>query len=349
MKMKHQLRIVVIAMLAVFATHASAYALAVNMRPSAGQPAPSSITQSDGSVVTPDANGNFLLTQPLTIQQELAQGWIMSLPAGSVNILGNVTAGTVNADLSKGCFVTETLTGNITQTFSNAAYCKSKHVCIEPTQDGTGGRSITWSGFTGLTPAQPAQAPGAVDLFCFGDDGVHLVYPPAGENQTAASLTLDGSTSGALAIQAAAATTSYTLTMPATAPTTSGQVLSATTAGAASWIAEPGSISWDGALGGYTATAVKPTVAPCAGHFTQLACTAVLTGACTTGPTINVGDVTAATSGTAVAPTTTVATIAKQAQTLTFAAGDTIALEQTATTSSCTAPIYGCTAQYTCP
>lgn len=108
-------------------------------------------------------------------------------------------------------------------------------------------------------------------------------------------------------------------------------------------------LTWDGALGGLTASAVAPFIAPCKGHFTQLACTATLTGSCTTGPTINVGDITGSTTGTAVSPTTTVATVASHTETLTFAAGDTIALEQTATTSTCTTPTYYCSATLTCP
>ncbi|HLW71580.1 MAG TPA: hypothetical protein VKS22_13270 [Candidatus Binataceae bacterium] len=111
---------------------------------------------------------------------------------------------------------------------------------------------------------------------------------------------------------------------------------------------EPFSISWDGALGGLGNAAVKPFAAPCAGTFSKLICTAILTGACTTGPTINVGDITATTTGTAVSPTTAVATLASANETLVFAYNDTIALEQTATTSSCTAPSYSCSANLVC-
>jgi hypothetical protein len=108
-------------------------------------------------------------------------------------------------------------------------------------------------------------------------------------------------------------------------------------------------LSWDGALGGMTNAAVAPMIASCSGHFTQLACTATLTGSCTTGPTINIGDITGSTTGTAVSPTTTVATVASHSETLSFSSGDTIALEQTATTNTCTAPTYHCTATATCP
>lgn len=116
-----------------------------------------------------------------------------------------------------------------------------------------------------------------------------------------------------------------------------------------STVTGPFSLSWDGALGGLTSSAVAPLIAPCKGHFTELACTATLTGSCTTGPTINIGDITGSTTGTSVAPTTTVATIASHAETLTFASGDTIALEQTGTPATCTAPTYYCSATLTCP
>lgn len=109
-------------------------------------------------------------------------------------------------------------------------------------------------------------------------------------------------------------------------------------------------MSWTGDLGaGLTNAAVNTMKAPCKGHFTDLQCTATLTGACTTGPTVNVTDVTASASGTAVSPTTTVATIADQVETLTFNSGDTIGFSQTATTGTCTAPRYACSATATCP
>lgn len=109
------------------------------------------------------------------------------------------------------------------------------------------------------------------------------------------------------------------------------------------------SLGWDGALGAIGSSGVKPFVAPCAGHFSKLACTATLTGSCTTGPTINVTDVTGSTTGTAVSPTTTVATVASASETLTFASGDTIGFAQTATTGTCTAPAYACSATLSCP
>ena len=197
---------------------ARAFALTVNMRPAAGQVAPSTVTQVDQSVVSPDANGNFAITQVLTVSNLMSQGWIISVPATSVNILGNVTAGTVNLDLSKGCFVTETLTGNITHTFTNAAYCKGEQVCVNTIQDGTGGRSITWTGFTGLTPPQPNQAIGGADLICFADNATQVIYPTTGQNQTLSGVTLAGSVSGTYALAPAATTTSYTETAKAVVP-----------------------------------------------------------------------------------------------------------------------------------
>ncbi len=197
----------------------SAFAITINMRPAAGQSAPGTVTQTDGSVVTPDANGNFPMTQVLSIGNQIAQGWVFSVPATSVNILGNVSAGTVNLDLSKGCMITETLTGNITHTFSNAAYCKGETICVNAGQDGTGGRSITWVGFSGLTPPQPNQAVSGQDMICFADNGTQVVYPTSGQNQTFGSVVLNGSSAGSATITVPATVSpSYTETLPSAVP-----------------------------------------------------------------------------------------------------------------------------------
>ncbi len=111
----------------------------------------------------------------------------------------------------------------------------------------------------------------------------------------------------------------------------------------------PFTIGWDGYLGIVTSAATKTLVAPCTGHFTSLSCDAALTGTCTTPPTINVGDVTGSTTGTAINLTTTVGTPVTQSQTLTFTSGDVIGLEQTATPGTCTTPWWGCVATMTCP
>ncbi|MDE2232849.1 MAG: hypothetical protein KGJ90_01840 [Patescibacteria group bacterium] len=167
---------------------------------------------------------------------------------------------------------------------------------------------------------------------------------------TAGQISLNGSTSGTISVLPQAAAGTYNFNMPITAGT-AGQALTSQggSSTAMTWTPFPVVLGWDGALGGLTASAVAPVTAPCTGHFTQLVCTATLTGACTTGPTVNVVDVTGSTSGTGVSPTTTVATLASSAETLTFASGDTIALKQTATTSTCTAPTYHCSATATCP
>lgn len=200
--------------LAVGLVASNVLALSVSMRPATGQPAPGSVTQSDGSVITPDANGNFAMTQVLTVGQLLQQGWVFTTPGNSVNALGNVVAGAVNIDLSKGCLATETLTGAITQTFSNPLNCKSQPVCLAITQDSTGGRLVTWSGFSGIAPPQPAQAIGALDVLCFADDGSHLIYPPGGSTPNESALGLLGSSSGTATLVAPAAAGTPTITMP---------------------------------------------------------------------------------------------------------------------------------------
>jgi hypothetical protein len=59
--------------------------------------------------------------------------------------------------------------------------------------------------------------------------------PVLGVTGTAGTLGLYGSTSGLLTLAAGATTTAYTLTFPPAAPTSSGQALTATTAGVGSW------------------------------------------------------------------------------------------------------------------
>ena len=175
---------------------------------------------------------------------------------------------------------------------------------------------------------------------------IHIGTP----GTTSATVTLANVTgTGTFTLAQAATTTTYSLTMPATAPSASGQVLSATTAGAGSWIAYPFTIGWDGYLGIVTNAATKTVVAPCTGHFTSLSCTAALTGTCTTAPVINVVNVTGSTAGTGITATTTVGTPVTQAQTLVFTAAQVVGLEQTASPGTCTTPFWGCEATATCP
>ncbi len=110
------------------------------------------------------------------------------------------------------------------------------------------------------------------------------------------------------------------------------------------------SMGWDGELGIMAATATSQMVAPCTGKFKDLTCVATVTNAtCTTGPTVNVDNVTTPAVGTAVSPIGTAATVVHSAETLAFTAGDTIALAQTATTSACTTSRFACNATLSCP
>ena len=144
----------------------------------------------------------------------------------------------------------------------------------------------------------------------------------------------------------------YVIQPPPGEPTTSGDVWAGTAANPSigTWIAEQGTIGFDGELGGMTTSAVKAAKMTNAGHFTELVCTATLTGSCTTNPERNVYDVTARTSGPPTSGlTTSVATLVTEAESLTFSAGDTIAIGISSAGSACTAPLYSCTATYTQP
>lgn len=149
-----------------------------------------------------------------------------------------------------------------------------------------------------------------------------------------------------------AAVSSFQYILPV-APTTNGQFMLGNTVGGGfsgmSWGSAQGTLTSQ-STGAETTAARWAAVMPNAGHFTRLVCTAVLTGACTTDPEYNVFDITAATSGTATTGlTTTVGTLVSVAETLTFAAGDTIAIGVSTQESVCTAPQFTCTATYTQP
>lgn len=175
---------------------APAWAYSILMRPASGQPAPGTQNQLNNSTVSPDSRGNFAITDYLTALGMLGYGWVFTTPGNSVNALGNVTAGTTNFDLSRGCTITETLTGNVTHTFTNAGYCQGAPVCVNITQDGTGSRAVTWTGFTGSTPPQPNQTAAASDTICFSDDGTHLTWPVTGTNPVFNTVGANGGTIG---------------------------------------------------------------------------------------------------------------------------------------------------------
>lgn len=132
-------------------------------------------------------------------------------PAGVPHTIGNLVMG-LNAvgnsgtaktvDFCQGNIVTMTLTGNVTLTFSNIAQCLkqgggstqvggSKVVFIF-TQDGTGGRTVTWPSTakfpTGTAPIIN-NAASAVDTLSFTSDGTNLYLDgPANPNLSNAAI-----------------------------------------------------------------------------------------------------------------------------------------------------------------
>ena len=86
--------------------------------------------------------------------------------------LGNLTGAAAAVDASKANRFWGTLTGNVTGlTISNMT--EGQPVIIELVQDGTGGRTVAWTGITwqgGSTPTQTSTASKA-DIYCFEKRG----------------------------------------------------------------------------------------------------------------------------------------------------------------------------------
>ena len=94
-----------------------------------------------------------------------------------VNAMGNQT-GSITVDLSLGNVITMTLTGNVTITsFTNAVSSAGQNVTFIFTQDGSGGRTVTWpAAALPLGPA-PNVTIGAVSSFeCMVDGSGNLNF-----------------------------------------------------------------------------------------------------------------------------------------------------------------------------
>lgn len=120
--------------------------------------------------------------------------------------------------------------------------------------------------------------------------------------------------------------------------------------GTADTVSEWTPLSATGALGSFTSSAGNTTYQSCtvvsqAGHFTNLELTTDLDGStCTTAPTYNVRDDTAATLGTAKAGSTSAGRVS-QAESLQFSAGDTICLVRTVNGATCTGVSFNVVAE----
>ena len=109
-------------------------------------------------------------------------------------------------------------------------------------------RAILSSGaFSMLQPFRASNGTAAAPSIQFSSDATSgwfraaantMGYSSAGVHVAgfdANGLILNGSTSGSATVRAAATTTSHTITLPSALPTSNGQILAATTTGAASW------------------------------------------------------------------------------------------------------------------
>jgi hypothetical protein len=221
---------------------------------------------------------------------------------------------------------TSLLCATVTTEYRNAPWCFNPQNGILYVWNGSNAYNSFTGGLTGavISPALALGTPGSV----------------------AGTLTFAAVTgSGTFTLAQANSTTTYTLTAPNTAPSVSGQVLSATTGGVGSWATmEAYPLHVSGSLGGLTSTAAatllqEATTVTRAGHAVDLTCTTDLNGgACTTAPSFNVRDVTGSTTGTVACGN--VAGAVKQAESLAFAAGDQIAIVRTVNGGTCTAPQF---------
>ena len=169
-----------------------------------------------------------------------------------------------------------------------------------------------------------------------------------------------GTTSVTIQGKQGAASTSigtWTLTLPGKAAATDGQFLSGTAAGAASWNSVQGTMSWTAMIFSagtqISTSALAPAKMTNAGHFTQLVCATTTGATCAsicTSPEFNVEDVTGSTTGTATSGlSSSIGTVVTAAQTLTFAAGDEVAIYVSTASTNYTVAAWHCTATYTQP
>jgi hypothetical protein len=167
-----------------------------------------------GTLGTLNSDGTYSCTAPATsLPYLMASGWAVVSPAYS---LGNQSS-TVALDLQNGCTQSMTLTGNVTLSFPlNVGYCKGSPVKLFFTQDGTGGRTVTYSGaawkFANASPVVNAAVSG-LDQIEFFDDGTNLRYPAVGTAPNFSALAVNGGTIGGC---------SWTVTLSSGAGTSSG-------------------------------------------------------------------------------------------------------------------------------
>lgn len=151
-----------------------------------------------------------------------------------------------------------------------------------------------------------------------------------------------------------AAATSRTIKLPITQGTTGQSLTQGNQAtGQWTWTSTSDHFGVSGLLGALASTAAATLlqsciVAPRAGHFTTLDCTTDFLTACTTAPAFNVRDNTGSTTGTAKSCGTAAGAVT-QAQTLTFASGDTICITRTTNGGTCTVPFFAVNATVTYP
>lgn len=212
------------------------------------------------------------------------------------------------------------------------------------------------AGMLGMTEGSAPTTLAGADM-CWADQSAHRIMCNANGGSNFQIVLDDADINSADQVTSVAHITTGTLgignggTNIATNAGTSGQVLSDTTSGVTSWVTMNGITLVSQATGAETTAARWAAVAPFAGHFFELVCTATLTGTCTTSaPEYNVFDITSSTSGTATTGlTTTVGTLVKVSETLAFSAGDTIAIGVSSAEVACTVPQFNCIATTTQP
>jgi hypothetical protein len=194
-------------------------------------------------------NGGDLTTTATT-------AFLFDTNATTVNIAGAAStavnignaAGTTTIS-SASTIITGTLTVNGGTTTINSTTLDIDDLNITLAKGGTNDASVNGAGITIEATTDGDKTFNYVSATDSWSSSEHVSLA-AGK-----TLVLNGSTSGASTIQAAATTTSITYTLPSAAPTVSGYVLSSTTGGVMSWIDSSGDTDFSTKTANYTMVA----------------------------------------------------------------------------------------------
>ena len=146
-----------------------------------------STSPTTGIITTADSSGNLELQNNGTTALSLQSGKVIN-PSVTNYTETAYTANTstaITVSLSNGTVQILTLTGNCTLTMPTAGAGKSFIILLR--QDGTGGRSITWTtvNWAGGTAPTITSTASKQDIYSFFSDGTSWYGVTVGQNYTA--------------------------------------------------------------------------------------------------------------------------------------------------------------------